>query len=80
MDNNNIKEIDGLITNKSLRVLSLNGNQISRIENLENLWIEELFVSANNLNCIENLDKLPVLKTLDLSKNQIRHLKGLETI
>jgi len=80
MDNNNIKEIDGLITNKSLRVLSLNGNQISRIENLENLWIEELFVSANNLNCIENLDKLPVLRTLDLSKNQIRHLKGLETI
>ena len=69
MDNNNIKNIDGLISNKNLRVLSLNGNQISRIENLENLWIEELFISANNLSRIENLESLPVLRTLDLSKN-----------
>jgi hypothetical protein len=26
MDNNNIKQIDGLVANKNLRVLSLNGN------------------------------------------------------
>ena len=80
LDNNNITTIDGLDTNKSLRVLSLNGNQISKIENLPNLWIEELFISANKLTSIEGLESLPVLRTLDLSKNQISKLKGLETI
>ena len=72
--------IDGLDTNKNLRVLSLNGNQIQKIENLPNLWIEELFISANQLSQIEGLETLPVLRTLDLSKNQIQKLKGLETI
>ena len=69
LDNNNISVIHGLETNKNLRVLSLNGNQIQRIENLPNLWIEEMFLSANQLTQIEGLDSLPVLRTLDLSKN-----------
>lgn len=61
-------------------MLSLNGNQIQKIENLPNLWIEELFISANQLTDVEGLETLPVLRTLDLSKNQISKLKGLETI
>jgi Leucine-rich repeat (LRR) protein len=69
LDNNNIKCIEGLLSNKNLRVLSLNGNQISKIDNLENLWLEELFISANNLTEIKNLETLPVLRTLDFSKN-----------
>ena len=69
LDNNNIKFIEGLQGNKSLRVLSLNGNQVSRIENLENMWLEEIFISANNLTEITGLDLLPRLRTLDLSKN-----------
>lgn len=80
MDNNDITRIDGLETNKSLRVLSLNGNKIKRIENLPNLWIEELFISANELSIVEGLTTLPVLRTLDLSKNHISKLRGLETI
>jgi len=71
LDNNDISRIDGLDTNKNLRVLSLNGNKIKKIENLPNLWIEELFISANELNIIEGLHTLPVLRTLDLSKNNI---------
>ena len=55
LDNNAIKCIEGLLSNKCLRVLSLNGNQISQIDNLENLWIEELYISANNLTAITNL-------------------------
>ena len=69
LDNNNIKFIEGLQGNKSLRVLSLNGNHVSRIENLENMWLEEIFISANNLTEITGLDLLPRLRTLDLSKN-----------
>lgn len=80
LDNNNISKIDGLSTNKSLRVLSLNGNQIEKIENLASLWIEELFLSANQLTQIEGLDILPALRTVDLSKNSISRLKGLEQI
>lgn len=80
LDNNNISRIDGLETNKSLRVLSLTANQIQKIENLPNLWLEELNLSANQLTKIEGLETLPVLRSLDLSKNQITKLKGLETI
>ena len=80
LDNNSISKIDGLVTNKSLRVLSLIGNQISKIENLDNLWIEELYLSANQLTMIEGLTTLPVLRSLDLSKNSISSLRGLETI
>ena len=69
LDNNQITKIDGVANNKSLRVLSLNGNAIEHLENLDGLWLEELFISANNLTKIQNLDTLPVLRTLDLSKN-----------
>lgn len=49
LDNNKIKMISGLDTNKCLRLLSLNGNHITKIENLNNLWIEELFLMANEI-------------------------------
>lgn len=80
LDNNSIKAISGLQLNKCLRVLSMNGNHVSKIENLNNLWLEELFLSANNLTFISNLETLPALRTLDLSKNQITKLRGLEQI
>jgi len=66
--------------NKSLRVVSLNHNEISRIENIDDMWIEELYISQNKLHKITGLSKLLVLRTLDLSKNQIVKLRGLETI
>lgn len=59
-------------------MLSLNGNSIDTIENLDGLFIEELYLQQNRLRKITGLQRLPALKTLDLSKNQISKLKGLQ--
>lgn len=80
LDNNAISKIEGLSENNSLRVLSLNANKIDQIENLDGLWIEELFLSDNNVCKISGLDNLKVLRTIDLSKNEIVKLRGLEKI
>lgn len=77
LDSNNIQQIEGLKHNKCLRTLSLNGNNIDTIENLDDLHIEELFLQQNRLRKITGLERLPNLKTLDVSKNQISKLKGL---
>lgn len=61
-------------------MLSLNGNSIEGIENLDGLWIEDLHLQANRLRVISGLSQLSVLKTLDLSKNKISKLRGLERI
>ena len=61
-------------------MLSLNGNSVDMIENLNGLLIEELYLSANRLKVITGLNNLPVLKTLDLSKNAISKLRGLEGV
>jgi Leucine-rich repeat (LRR) protein len=80
LDNNLITHIEGLKQNVNLRVLSLNGNNISDIENLDGLFIEELYLSTNHVAQITGLNNLPVLHTLDLSKNEIERLRGLEQI
>ncbi len=61
-------------------MLSLYGNSIDLIENLDGLYIEDLYLAANRLKSITGLNNLPVLKTLDLSKNSIVKTKGLENI
>ena len=40
-----IARIEGLTSNKSLTLLSLHQNQIQKIENLDNLHLEELNLS-----------------------------------
>lgn len=55
----------------------MNGNSLDAIENLDGLFIEELYLQQNRLRKITGLSKLPALKTLDISKNQISKLKGL---
>lgn len=52
LDNNDIKQISGLESNKCLRLLSLGGNHIQRIENLNNMWLEELYLMANEITII----------------------------
>jgi internalin A len=61
-------------------VLSLNNNKIKKIQNIDGLQLEELYLSQNQLTKITGLAKLPNLRTLDLSKNQIVLLRGLENI
>lgn len=63
-----------------MRMLSLNNNQISVIENLNGLNLEELFLADNQIRKITGLDKLSLLRRLDLSKNSIKKLLGLEPI
>jgi Leucine-rich repeat (LRR) protein len=61
-------------------VLSLNANSIDTIENLDGLYIEDLYLQHNRIKKITGLSNLPALKTLDLSKNQITKLKGLSEV
>ena len=72
--------IENLEENVHLRVLSLNQNRIKKIQNIDGLQLEELYLSQNQLTKITGLAKLPNLRTLDLSKNQIVLLRGLENI
>lgn len=55
-------------------------NNISKIENLDDLVLEELNLSQNQIGKITGLSRLGNLKELDLSKNHIRHLAGLQSI
>nr|KAJ3421677.1 Dynein assembly factor 1, axonemal [Polyrhizophydium stewartii] len=68
-----------------LKSLWLEGNGISRIENLDALV--ELrclptasFLQQNCIDAIENLDKLPKLDTLNLSNNLIKHISNLAAL
>jgi len=67
LDKNKISKIEGLNHNRSLTKVSLNQNEIRRIENLNDLMIEELYLSQNHITVISGLEKLKVLKSLDLS-------------
>ena len=80
LDDNKITKIEGLTSNKSLTSLSLRQNQITKIENLDNLNLEELNLSQNEITRISGLSRLPCLNNLDLSKNHIQHLVGLQNI
>jgi Leucine-rich repeat (LRR) protein len=61
-------------------VLSLNENKIRKIENIEEVHFEELYLKSNQLTKITGLTALPFLRTLDLSHNGITFLKGLEFV
>ena len=61
-------------------VLSLRCNKISKIENLDDMWLEELNIAENLITKITGLSKLKVLRELDLSENHIVKLNGLQSI
>lgn len=67
-------------SNQHLRVLSLNENRIRRVEHIEEINLEELYLSKNQLTKITGLTALPFLRTLDLSANEITYLRGLEFV
>ena len=68
------------MSNKSLISLSLRQNNIKKIENMDGLNLEELCLSNNSITKISGLSNLPCLRELDISKNAIRHLVGLQDI
>jgi len=62
-----------------LKALSLSGNQLQKMKNLEGLIIlNELFLDHNQIQKIEGLEALTALKVLSLSGNQIQKIECLE--
>lgn len=65
----------------NLRILSLQSNRITKIENLDALvHLEELYLSENGLTKLEGLDKLSNLKVLDLSLNMIEKIENVKEL
>ncbi|XP_060823180.1 dynein axonemal assembly factor 11 [Bombus pascuorum] len=68
-------------TCKHLKILLLQNNLISKIENLSKLKrLEYLNLALNNIETIENLQGLESLKKLDLTVNFIGDLRGIKTL
>lgn len=66
---------------RDLKILLLQSNLISKIENLHKLKkLEYLNLSLNNIEIIENLKQLESLKKLDLTLNFIGNLQSVETL
>ena len=58
--------------------MDLSNNQLERIEGLDDLPIQELYLQNNNITSLHGLAKLPYLSTLDLSHNLITDLAPLQ--
>lgn len=66
---------------RDLKILLLQSNLISKIENLHKLKkLEYLNLSLNNIEIIENLEQLESLTKLDLTLNFIGNLKSVENL
>lgn len=66
---------------RDLKILLLQSNLISKIENLNKLkHLEYLNLSLNNIEIIENLEQLESLKKLDLTLNFIGHLQSVSNL
>lgn len=66
---------------RNLKILLLQNNLISRIENLNMLKrLEYLNLSLNNIEVIENLDGLESLRKLDLTINFIANLQSIKSL
>ena len=66
---------------RDLKILLLQYNLISRIENLNKLKrLEYLNLALNNIEVIENLEGLESLRKLDLTVNFIGDLRGVKTL
>lgn len=79
-----LSSLSGVETFTNLKILSLSGNIIQEISNLDRcLLLEELCLEDNMISKIENLQRLRFLKKLDLGRNfisKIENLKALENL
>ena len=65
----------------SLEILNVNHNQISLLENLQNLkQLKSLEVAYNKVSKLSNLEGLEHLRVLNVSNNQILKLENLENL
>ena len=66
---------------RNLTYLSLQDNQITEIQGLNNLTnLRTLILSNNKLTTIEGLQNLKKLENLDLSGNFIKEISGLDNL
>ncbi|KAK3923940.1 Protein tilB-like protein [Frankliniella fusca] len=66
---------------RELRILLLQSNLISRIENLNKMKrLEYLNLALNNIECIENLERCESLEKLDLTLNFIGELTSVASL
>lgn len=76
---NSIPRLVNLHHLKSLRILSIQANNLKKIEGLEELEnLEELYLSHNHLSKIEGLEKNKKLTILDITSNNITKLENLK--
>lgn len=74
--------LQGLETLKSLKILSIQSNRITKLENLEELTnLEELYISHNGLEKIEGLEKnvrrSPISSTLIDSQRRLNCARSM---
>ncbi len=75
VENYQIHELSGLIMTPNLKVLNLNKNHLTSLENIQNVSsLTHLTVSKNSLKDIYPLFKLSKLEILDISFNNIAYL------
>eukprot|EP00742_Colponemidia_sp_Colp-10_P011420 GILJ01012684.1.p1 GENE.GILJ01012684.1~~GILJ01012684.1.p1 ORF type:complete len:1110 (-),score=164.97 GILJ01012684.1:43-3045(-) len=76
-----VKRISDLHHLPNLRYLSLNMNEISKLEGLDgNQFLEELSVCDNQIQKVENLECLTQLHTLLLKVNAINDISGVQCL
>ncbi len=63
---------------KALETLGLSNNKIKKMENLNLPNLKKLYLTGNQIECIEGLGKCRKLKFLHLRDNQIPTLNGLQ--
>ena len=77
----NLEDVVGLEKLISLYRLELQGNELTKIDDLGTLRdLHELFLSSNKIIEIENLDSLTNLERLTLGDNKISHIQGLDNL
>ena len=81
LNDNHIKNINGLEKQVNLDTLCITSNEIKEIEGLDNcVNLSVLNLKDNKIKEIKNLYELTNLDKLYLSGNQIEGIKGLETL
>ena len=81
LEDNPIKEIEGIDHLVNLRELRLINNEIVEIKGLENLPdLQALFLFDNHITEIKGLETLTKLQILFLDNNSIKEIKGLGSL